>query len=73
MFSDAYKTIVICEITDKCQEMIDWINDNSNDDVKVSFVNDTNFSQSNYEKYNAIYIGFKNLNDATYFRIKYNI
>jgi hypothetical protein len=45
--------------------MIDWINNNSDGSVDVKFAHEN--------KSQMVYFAFENDDDATYFKIKYNI
>lgn len=59
-----YPIVIRCDYTHNFMEMIDWVNLNSADTVDVQF--DNQYGQE------AIYIKFKDPDDALIFRIRYS-
>ena len=64
-FDTKYKTIVKRSYKPGWVQMLEWVNSNSNGLVAVKF--------NNRYGYEAIYIGFEDLDDALFFKIKYSI
>ena len=65
VFDRKYPTIIKTNYTHNYLEMLDWVNSHSDGSVEVKF--------NNAYGSEAIYIGFENADDATYFKIKYII
>lgn len=75
-----YKTIVKFAYSDNYTEILDWVNNNTNGDVKVETsivpVGDLSapwYSPAGLQRPQSVHMGFENEDDATFFKIKYSI
>lgn len=78
MFDRKYKVILTFAYPDNYIEMLDWVNTNSNGSVEISlgnYIRDPSipwYAPAGQLR-KTVYVGFENLDDATFFKIKYQL